>query len=97
LEARLAEERLRRHAAEDDLARHLAERPAKPLHEPEVAPDTDPDTAPDASPDVVEDDPDAPRIDPTDAYPTTGDDALDALIAGLRAQVASAREQLDTW
>jgi hypothetical protein len=42
-------------------------------------------------------DPDPPLGAGGAEFPSTGDDALDALIAGLRDQVASAREQLDAW
>ncbi len=77
---------------------------------PDVGPDVTPDVDED-DPDAPPVDPDAPRVDPTgtvtrtepqsadpaDPFPSTGDHALDELIAGLRAQVASAREQLDAW
>lgn len=86
-ERRLADERTRREAAEAALAALQAAPPAPP-----AAPTPPAEMSPSAETTPPADEStESPRAAPA------GDDALEALIAGLREQVDTAREQLRAW
>jgi hypothetical protein len=96
LEAEVADERTRRETAERERDEARAAAAARAAAVPPAVERRRPEPAA-ASPQEAPAPPEPAAPPEAAASPRTGDEALDALIAGLRAQVASAREHLAEW